>query len=206
MITWTSGPPSPAPVGGTSRWWGPVRPPTPAAPSSAAATTCTRSTPARSPPSPTPTTSPATPSRRCAGCRCPSRALLAQQLLRLGGDVLRREPQLLEDRARRRARPVAFQPDAHPAVAHPPRPAEGAAGLDRHVRGDRRRQDRVPVGLILAGEDFPAGQGHHAGPDALLGQLVLGSHGHRQLRTGADQDDLGRAAGRIRQYVAALLH
>ena len=83
-------------------------------------------------------------------------------------------------------------------------PTEGRRLLDRDARGHGRWQHLVAVGLVLAVEDFPAGQADHARGDAVGHELVVGLERERDLAAGRKQDHVGVARLDVCDHVAAL--
>ncbi len=73
-------------------------------------------------------------------------------------DARGREPEVLEDRARRRRRAEMVEPDDRALVADPALPAERDTDLDADTLADVRRQDLIAIRLVLGVEPLPAGQ------------------------------------------------
>src|SRR5688572_25873057 len=81
--------------------------------------------------------------------------------------ALRGEPELLEDRARRRRGAEMVEADDRTLIAHPTLPAERHADLDADALADGRRQHGVAVRLILEVELLPTGERHDPRADVV---------------------------------------
>src|SRR4051795_3542777 len=118
-------------------------------------------------------------------------------------DPVRREPELLEDRARGRGGAEVVDPDDRALVADPALPAHRDPGLDGDPLADRRRKDAITIGLVLRVEALPA----RPADDARRDPVGLERFGRREaqleLAARPDEDQLRRPARRLAEDVAA---
>src|SRR5512133_2080006 len=140
---------------------------------------------------------------RMRGCGCPSYRIKA--FLCSCDDRLRGEAKLFEQQASGRAGSIVIDADDSPGVADEVTPANANSGLDGDASLDLRRDDGVPVSLILLVEPLPTRHRHYACLDALVGELLLSCDGVLHLRAGSNQDHI-RGAVTVFEYVTALGH
>src|SRR5690348_7114406 len=119
-------------------------------------------------------------------------------------DVLGSEAEFTEeDLAVRRSTEVLQRNNAS-RVPDEPVPGQTDTGLDRDARLHRRRQDAVPVPLVLLLEPLHARHGHDPRRDARGLELLACLHRHVHLGTCGDEDDLRLATFGLEADVTAL--
>ncbi len=82
-------------------------------------------------------------------------------------------------------------------------PAEVRSLLDGNSRFHMRRQNRVPVRLVLVVEQLPGRHADDAGADSLFCELFVSVEAERHFAAGADEDHFRVASGGVGEHVGA---
>ena len=99
--------------------------------------------------------------------------------------------------------PKVFMPMTRPSVADIALPAQRRSLLDGDARLHAGRQHLLAIGLRLVLEDVPGRHRDDAGANPLGRQRFMGLDDQRDLAARGDEDDLGRAARRVRHDIGA---